>query len=188
MEQQKQAELTRQQEIFEHERLLAEKEAMRLRNEILQAELDAKNAALIAKNRELAQIAMQIAHKNEFVTRLRKSFAQLVEFLAPENKIRAQEILKTIDQEMKFDDEWDRFRLHFDEVHGNLLRRLKESFPALTPYDLKLCAYIRLNLSSKDIARILNVTPRAIEISRWRLRKKLGIDSETNLVEFFMNF
>jgi DNA-binding CsgD family transcriptional regulator len=188
LEQQKQAELTRQQEIFEHERLLAEKEAMRLRNEILQAELEAKNAALDAKNRELAQIAMQIAHKNEFVTRLRKSFAQLVEFLTPENKIRAQEILKTIDQEMKFDDEWDRFRLHFDEVHGNLLRRLKESFPALTPYDLKLCAYIRLNLSSKDIARILNVTPRAIEISRWRLRKKLGIDSETNLVEFFMNF
>ncbi len=188
LEEQKQVELRRQQEIFEHERLLAEKEAMRLRNEILQAELEAKNSALEAKNRELAQIAMQIAHKNEFVSRLRKSFARLVEFLTPENKLRAQEILKTIDQEMTFDDEWDRFRLHFDEVHGDLLRRLKETYPALTPYDLKLCAYIRLNLSSKDIARILNVTPRAVEISRWRLRKKLGIESETNLVEFFMNF
>ncbi len=188
MEVQKEEELRRQQEFYEHEKLLAEKETMRLRNEVLQAELEAKNAALDAKNRELAQIAMQIAHKNEFVARLRRSFAKLTEFLTPENKIRAQEILKTIDEEMKFEDEWDRFRLHFDEVHGDFLRRLKEAYPMLTPYDLKLCAYIRLNLSSKDIARILNVTPRAIEISRWRLRKKLGIESDVNLMEFFMSF
>lgn len=188
LEAQKEEELRRQQELFEHERLLAEKETMRLRNEILQAELDAKNSALEAKTRELAQIAIQIAHKNEFLARLRKSFARLVEYLTPENKLRAQEILKTLDEEMKFDDDWERFRLHFDEVHGDLLKRLKESYPALTPYDLKMCAYIRLNLSSKDIARILNVTPRAVEISRWRLRKKLGIESDTNLVEFFMKF
>jgi len=65
---------------------------------------------------------------------------------------------------------------------------MKDAYPSLTPHELKMCAYLRLNMTTKDIAQMLNISVRGVEISRYRLRKKLGIESETNLIDFMLSF
>jgi DNA-binding NarL/FixJ family response regulator len=86
----------------------------------------------------------------------------------------------------KSDEDWSRFALYFDEVHNNYLTTLKTKFPQLSNTDLKLCAYLRLNLSSKEIAQLLNISLKGVEVSRYRLRKKLGLATEVNLHDFLL--
>ena len=86
------------------------------------------------------------------------------------------------------DDEWEHFMQYFDEVHGDFSRRLRQEFPQLSPQDLKLCAYLRMNLSTKEIAQLLNITIRGVEIARYRLRKKLMLQRTVNLAEYILNF
>jgi DNA-binding CsgD family transcriptional regulator len=84
----------------------------------------------------------------------------------------------------KNNDSWEKFALHFDEVNDNYLKNLKIKFPKLTSSDLKTCAYLKLNLSSKEIAQLTNISVRGVEISRYRLRKKLGLSSEQSITAF----
>ena len=77
----------------------------------------------------------------------------------------------------------DRFKLHSEGVHPEFFNRLGEKFPNLTPYEMKLCAYLKINLSTKEISQIMNVTIAAINKSRQRLRKKIGADPEENLTK-----
>lgn len=97
------------------------------------------------------------------------------------------ELINKIDFDLRMDDEWKRFEFHFDEVHVGFLKRLKDLYPTLSPNELRLCAYLRLNMTTKDIAQILNISIRGVEISRYRLRKKLGIEGDTNLIDFMIN-
>jgi DNA-binding CsgD family transcriptional regulator len=79
---------------------------------------------------------------------------------------------------------WEQFAVYFDRVHSDFLLSLKHNYPNLTASDLKLCAYLRLNLTSKEIAQIMNITIKGVELGRHRLRKKLMIQPEVNLVNF----
>jgi DNA-binding CsgD family transcriptional regulator len=75
---------------------------------------------------------------------------------------------------------------HFDKVHSDFIAGLKEKHPAISGNELKLCAYLRMNLSTKEIAQLMNISVRGMEISRYRLRKKSGISSETNLFDYLI--
>ena len=75
----------------------------------------------------------------------------------------------------------------FEKVHQNFFTTLKTSFPELTEHELRLCAYIRINLQNKEIARILNVSPATINTSRYRVRKKLVMDNKMSLEDFLRN-
>ena len=86
------------------------------------------------------------------------------------------------------DSDWEQFEAHFDQVHENFLRNLRNAYPNLTPKDQKLCAYLRMNLTTKEIAPLMNISVRGVEISRYRLRKKLELETDTNLVDFIMKF
>jgi DNA-binding CsgD family transcriptional regulator len=72
-------------------------------------------------------------------------------------------------------------------VHNDFLILLKEKYPSLKPHELKLCAFLRMNLSSKEIAGLMNISVRGVEISRYRVRKKLQIPTEVNLAEFLLS-
>ncbi|MEQ9265731.1 MAG: hypothetical protein RLN81_10950, partial [Balneolaceae bacterium] len=80
------------------------------------------------------------------------------------------------------------FEQLYDQAHGNFFKRLKETYPQLTPSDLRLCAYLRMNLASKEIAPLLNISVRGVEERRYRLRKRLDITTDTNLTELIMTF
>lgn len=80
-------------------------------------------------------------------------------------------------------DYWDQFVGHFIQVAPHFFEELKQRFPDLTPNEIKLCAYIRIGMSSKQIAQMLNLSPESVNKNRYRLRKKLGLEKDTVLDE-----
>ena len=150
-----------------------------LKNEKLKAEVE-------HKNRELASSTMHLLSKNQFMLSLKAKLDQIVknESAKPEE---IRKIIKTIDKNISEDEDWEQFSIHFDNVHSDFLKKLKNQYPDLTPQETKLAAYLRMNLSSKDIAQLLNISVRGVEISRYRLRKKMNLERDTNLVSFMMD-
>jgi DNA-binding CsgD family transcriptional regulator len=103
------------------------------------------------------------------------------------NSDNFKKIMRTISDEDKMDTQWEKqFAVHFDTIHRDFLVHLKNKFPVLSSNELKLCAYLRMNLSTKEIAQLMNISVRGVEISRYRLRKKLQVPSEANLFNFLM--
>ena len=95
-------------------------------------------------------------------------------------------IQKVIDEGMNDERDWNVFESSFNEAHENFFKKLKSGHPDLVPNDLKLCAYLRMNMSSKEMASLLNISLRGVEIRRYRLRKKLNLEHDKNLVEFLI--
>lgn len=160
----------------------SEKQIMQLKNEQLEREIGYKNS-------ELATTAMHLVQKGEFLSRIKTELLRLNKI--PQNQEVVSDLKKLIrnfSEEEKIDEDWEQFAVHFDKFHSDFLVALKEAYPALTPNELKLCAYLRMNLSSKEIAQLMNISVRGIEISRYRLRKKLAISTETNLFQFLLGF
>ncbi|MGV3765131.1 MAG: ligand-binding sensor domain-containing protein [Chitinophagaceae bacterium] len=160
----------------------SEKQIIELKNEKLQAELEHKNA-------ELASSAMNLVRKKEFLTKVRTDLSDYRSNADPQKAGKEfQKIVKMIENELDHDQEWEQFARHFDSVHTNYLARLKEFCPDLTSSELKLAAYLRLNLSTKEIAQLMNISIRGVETSRYRLRKKLNLTTnDTSLFDFLIN-
>ena len=132
---------------------------------------------------------MHIVSKNEFIGEIKQHLNGILKESA--NKTVSKDlnkIVKQIDQNIATDKDWEQFQIHFDRVHGDFSKRIRSAFPGLTPQEMKLCAYLRLNLSTKEIAQLMHISVRGVEISRYRLRKKLGLEREVNLLEFILNF
>ena len=89
---------------------------------------------------------------------------------------------------MNDSEDWKRFEVNFKELHEDFFERLLKEFPKLTPKDLKLCAYLKMNLSSKEIAPLMGISLRGVEIHRYRLRKKLQIETSEYLSSFLITF
>jgi DNA-binding NarL/FixJ family response regulator len=96
--------------------------------------------------------------------------------------------VKLINKHLSSDKEWKVFEANFDLIHDRFFRNLKERAAQLTPRDLKLCAYLRLNLTTKEIAQLTGNSVRGVEVARFRLRKKLQLAPEQNLNEFMLEF
>ncbi len=168
------------QEFLQQEALANEQKIVKLKNEQLKTEL-------AAKSRELANSALNIVSKNEMLQSLRDEINQLKDAAGkkvPDDQLK--KIQKIIDDGMGNERDWDLFESSFNETHENYFKKLKSRYPELTPNDLKFCAYLRMNMSSKEIASLLNITVRGVEIRRYRLRKRLNMEHEKNLVEFLM--
>lgn len=187
LERKQQMELKEKEEKYAREVLIAEQQITQLENEKLQIEVEKKRSEMELKNKELASVAIQIYHKDEMLTKLKKSLEAVSKNINPESRIELNQLIRTIDSDIKLDEDWNNFTKHFEEVHYGFFKYLKEKYPLLTPKDLKMCAYLRINLSTKEIAPLLNISVRGVEISRYRIRKKLGIDKDTNLIEFMLD-
>ena len=96
-------------------------------------------------------------------------------------------MVKALGEDEKMDSDWDHFTQHFDKVHSDFVVVLKEVHPNITANEIKICTYLRMNLSTKEIAQLMNISVRGVEISRYRLRKKLGISTETNLFDYLIS-
>ncbi len=167
--------------IHELERNKTETELMALRNEKLEAEISFKNS-------EVASSAMHLVKKGELISKIKGELTQVIKGLDnPQAIADLKKMTKTLNEDDNLDKEWESFVKHFDKVHSDFVVELKEKHPAITPNELKLCAYLRMNLSTKEIAQLMNISVRGVEISRYRLRKKLQIPSEKNLFDYLIN-
>ncbi len=164
------------------EALIAEKEIQRLRNETL-------NLEMIHKEKELANSTLQLIKKNEILNKIQSDLQHIYSTLANDaGKNNISSLLKRIDKEIDSERQWKVFNLHIEQVYEDLFKKLKDLYPDLSPRELILCAYLRMNISSKEIASLLNISARGVEISRYRIRKKLRLDRNANLSEFMINF
>jgi DNA-binding CsgD family transcriptional regulator len=121
------------------------------------------------------------------IVRLREELEKLESSPNPEEWRQAvRQLLGILNNDERLDEDWEQFAMHFDKVHADFLARLRDRYPQLTPRDHKLCAFLRMNLSSKEIAPLLYISVRGVEISRYRLRKKLDLDAEANLTDFLL--
>lgn len=171
----------RLQYLHQLEREKQDKEIVKLRNEKLESEID-------HKNKELASSAMHLVQKGELLTRIKEELMRLKKMPANgDDGEELKKLLRILNEEDKMDQGWEQFAFHFDRVHSDFLVALKEHYPMLTANEIKLCAYLRMNLSTKEIAQLMNISVRGVEISRYRLRKKLQISTDTNLFQFLMN-
>lgn len=152
-----------------------EKEIIRLQNEKLANEVS-------FKNRELADTAMHLVERTDALEKVKEMLQKLYKGDTGNGDLkRAIHLLNDIERN---NSDWDRFSASFDEINNDFLKKLKAKYPLLTNNDLKLCAYLQLNMSSKEIAQLLNISLRGVEISRYRLRKKLGVSTEVSISDF----
>ena len=100
---------------------------------------------------------------------------------------RMKQIMKRINRAINNRDDWKVFETNFNEVHEDFFKDLLEKYPELTNKDLKLCSYLKMNLSSKEIAPLLGISVRGVEVQRYRLRKKMGLDAKENLNNFLIS-
>jgi|SaaInlStandDraft_1057018.scaffolds.fasta_scaffold00082_11 DNA-binding CsgD family transcriptional regulator/ligand-binding sensor domain-containing protein len=162
----------------EKELKIKDDEIDKLHTEKLQSELDLKND-------QLASITMQLLKNKEFIKNVQDKIGGTLNKGGSRQDLKR--LIKTIDHELSDNDSWDQFAYHFDQVHGNYLEKLSTNNIRLSPREIKLAAFLRMNMSSKEISKLLNITTRGVELARYRLRKKLNLKREQNLVEFLID-
>ena len=168
--------LTRRKEQQEHEK--REQELILLRNSKLKNELE-------HKSKELASSTMSIIRKNEFLMELKEIIGKQKNELGSRYPDKYSNYLfKKIDENISNKDDWQIFETNFERAHEQFFEKMKSSYPELTPGDLRLCAYLHMNLSSKEIAPLLGISVRGVENHRYRLRKKMNLDHDENLIQF----
>lgn len=155
-----------------------EKEIIKLQNEKLVGEV-------ALKKKELASATMQLEGNNTTLNKLKDEIGKLNG--NGDNKNDIKRILTLIKDIEDNNVNWDKFASHFDEVNHDLLKKLKKKYPKLSQGDLKICAYLHLRFSSKQISQLNNISVRSVEIHRHRVRKKLGLETGQSISDFLEN-
>lgn len=138
------------------------------------------------KSEELANTTLALAKKNEMLLALKEELAKGKR--NPSGSIDHRKVDKLIDRNLNNEEDWVIFESHFNEVHEAFLKRLRKAHPELTTGDLKLAAYLRMDLSSKEIAPLLHISVRGVENKRYRLRKKLELEGGDDLNRYLLEF
>lgn len=156
--------------------------------EIIQLQKEKLETDIAFKNKELATTTMHLFKRGKLLSKLKEELLIAIKKLPTKENSRDFTLLvKMLNEAEKQDEGWEQFSIHFDEVHNNFLKNLKTTYPELTQSDLKICAYLKMNLSSKEIAQLLNISLKGVEVARYRLRKKLQIpSSDVNLYDFLV--
>ncbi|MFT6731628.1 MAG: AraC family chitin signaling transcriptional activator, partial [Glaciecola sp.] len=161
--------------LLEIKELENEQEIMRVINEQLSEDVD-------TKSRELAVSTMSLNSKNELLAFIKEDLKK-----SNDDDTRSlKSVISTINKNITGSDSWSVFKEAFENTDKEFLKKIKSSHRSLTSSDLRLCAYLRLNLSSKEIAPLLNISVRSVEIKRYRLRKKMNLSHEDGLVEYIL--
>ncbi len=177
------------QKVLEEQQTIRRKETEQQEHKIIQLKNEKLEAELTHKSKELAGSTMSIIRKNEILVSIKEELTLQKEKMGNQypNKY-FEKLIRMIDSSLSSEDDWQIFQSNFDRIHENFFRHLKANYPDLTPTDLRLCAFLRLNLNTKEIANLMNITIKGVEVGRYRLRKKLKLASEINLVDFMINF
>ncbi|WP_396632266.1 triple tyrosine motif-containing protein [Maribacter sp. R86514] len=159
---------------LKRKKLKNQRKIVQIKNEQLQELVE-------SKNRELAISTMSIIKKNEFLNTIKEKLKDSSDIPL------IKSVIKTIDSNINNADDWKFFESAFNNADKDFLKKVKEKHSELSANDLKLCAYLRLNLSSKEIAPLLNISVRSVEVKRYRLRKKMNLPHETGLTDYIIN-
>lgn len=167
---------------LEAERQEEQQRLQKLKNELLEAELQNKND-------ELTRQTSAHVRKNNLMQALIDELDEQKKSLGENYPDRLYKKLRSAIEKGRDDQEdWNAFETYFNSAHRDFTDRLRQQYPDLTPGDIRVCCLLRMNLSTKEIASLLNISIRAVELRRYRLRKRLGLGGEINLTDFLMAF
>jgi hypothetical protein len=159
------------------------------RNRTKRAELEQTNLKneLELRNKELTTHLMFQVKNNEFILNISRKLKSVLSKASPENKQLVNQLIKEIELDSNTN-QWEEFEIRFQQVHTGFYKNVAQQFPDLTSNELKLCAFLKLNMSTKDIAAITYQSTNSITVARWRLRQKLGLSKEESLAAFLTQF
>ena len=178
----RQTELAQKQQRLREVEQQREKDRRLLEEEKMQSELQHLNKLLAAST-------MNLVVKNEFIASIKEELKEVKQKgNNRETKKALEKVVKEIDVTLRLEEDWEQFQYHFAQVHGDFLGRLRTDYPDLSPNEQKLCTFLRLNLSTKEIAQLLSISPRGVEVARYRLRKKLNLERGDNLSKFILEY
>lgn len=180
---------------YQRVRLRKNQELYDARNKLMEYELENTKLKekdleqqLAYKNKELTTHTLNLVQKNGIMEALKNNISQISSEAERGFAKKLNQLKRLVDYSFNLDKDWNNFKLHFEQVHNNFFNDLMDKYPDLTPSECKLCALIKLNLNTKEIASILSINPESVKVARYRLRKKLGLDGQQNLAEFLIGF
>jgi hypothetical protein len=139
-----------------------------------------------AKTRELASFSMLVSNKNQLLKQISGQIEQM--YNDKENAIHiATKTDEIIRRNLNIDEEWANFKMHFDKVHPHFFEKLKRLCGDLTEENLRMCAYFKIGMTTKQLAQLLHIIPRSVIINRYRLKRKLQLTDSENLDDFIRN-
>lgn len=171
--------------VYQHRRLLLERERA-LHQQRIQERNQQLQEDILKKAKDLANSTMHLVKKNEVLLEIRQRLTDMPRDTRSAAQI--QQLLRLVDRELSSENDWAVFEENFNSVHEAFLRKMKYAYPDLTPGDLRLAAYLKMNLSTKEIAPLLGISIRGVENKRYRLRQKMSLPNDENLVEFLLEF
>jgi DNA-binding CsgD family transcriptional regulator len=171
-----------------HQKQIKKKE-FELEQQVVKAKNEQLEADNLNKSRELANATFTLIHKNESLLSVKEE----LDIMKSESSSKLfdghyKKLISILDNQLENEKDWQIFESNFNEVHDIFFKKLKHQFPDLTPGDLKLAAYLKMNLSSKEIAPLLNISIRGVENKRYRLRKKMNLEEDDNLTNFMIDY
>lgn len=174
--------------VIEQQRIAHQAEIEQQEKKIIELEKEQLEADLRFKSKELSGVVMtNIAHQ-EFLNSLKEEIQQQ-KLSGQYTRKNLDKLLALVNNNIVSDEEsWNMFQANFDRIHENFFRNLKQQYPDLTSGDLRFCALLRLNLPTKEIAKLLNISIRGVDAARYRLRKKFNLPQEDSLTDFMINF
>lgn len=174
--------------VIEQQRIAHQAEIEQQEKKIIELEKEQLEAELRFKSKELSGVVMtNIAHQ-EFLNSLKEEIQQQ-KLSGQYTRKNLDKLLALVNNNIVSDEEsWNMFQANFDRIHENFFRNLKQQYPDLTSGDLRFCALLRLNLPTKEIAKLLNISIRGVDAARYRLRKKFNLPQEDSLTDFMINF
>lgn len=180
-------------ETVEQRKIYLEKEAKirqeqyELEKEIERLQNDKLKIKILSKDKELVNNSLQVAKKNKILNGIIYKMKEIdVESMDEAAKFQLNKLNKSIIKEVNADKSWHDLEKHIRNVHFDFLKRLKEKHPDITPRELDLSTYLLMNMSTKEIAEIMNISSGGVELARYRLRKKLNLTKKENLTGFLM--
>ncbi len=141
-----------------------------------------------AKEREISSYLLILSQKNELIRYLEKNIAKLDSLNTQYRQKKIGEMLQKIDQNNTSDMDWELFKVQFENLYPGFFQNIEAKYPNLTQNDLRLCSFLKLNLSSKEIAGLIKISPKSVEVARVRLRKKLNLPRTQTLKKYFSDF
>lgn len=179
----------RKEQEMEQMKRHATEEALRKDYEIAQLKSQQLEHDIKHKSEELSNITMNVIRKNEILLDISNKLSKVSESLPDDTAGTAtgkqiSRIQKLIQENISHDDDWRSFTQNFDVVYENYTKRLIALHPELNSSDQRICCYLKMGLSSKEIAPLFNISYRSVEMTRYRLRKKMGLSRDINLVDY----
>ncbi|GAA4312761.1 triple tyrosine motif-containing protein [Mucilaginibacter gynuensis] len=171
-----------------HTEQLVQQQRKDNQHELMTAQQQKLTQEVLLKSEHLANSSINLIEKKAVLNKIKKALADIKDEAGPGFPVnKYNRLIKMINNHTGNDNDLKLFEESFDQIHDEFFKKLLKEYPDLAPPDLKLAAYLKMNLTTKEIAPLLNITLRGVEVKRYRLRKRLKLSSDQNLIEFMMN-